>query len=118
MLSNGDVLRLLRGIRARVDTGPSLVALAARAGASPFQFHRAFSALVGESPKHYTLRLRLEQAATRLAARDASVLEVALSAGFTSHEVFTRAFCRHFGLTPNAYRASALRDASPAVRDR
>jgi len=73
--------------------------------------------MVGESPKQYTLRLRLEQAATRLAARDASVLEVALDAGFKSHEVFTRAFSRYFGLTPTAYRASTLRDASPAVLD-
>ena len=73
--------------------------------------------MVGESPKQYTLRLRLEQAAARLATRDASVLEIALGTGFKSHEVFTRAFGRHFGVTPTAYRASALRDASPAVRN-
>ena len=46
------------------------------------------------------------------------MLEVALNAGFKSHEVFTRAFTRQFGLTPTAYRASALGDASPAVRDK
>lgn len=118
MPSDRALLLLLRDIRARVEIGPSLKTLAARAGASPFQLHRAFRAMVGESPKHYILRLRLEQAATRLAKRDVSVLEVALNAGFKSHEVFTRAFTRHFGLTPNAYRASALGDVTPAVRDR
>src|SRR5215470_4720408 len=112
------LLRLLRDIGACVDTGPSLTTLASRAGASPFQLHRAFRALVGESPKQFTLRLRLERAATRLANRDASVLEVALSAGFNNHEVFTRAFRRHFGMSPSDYRASALRDALPVVRDR
>jgi AraC family transcriptional regulator len=116
MTSDRALLRLLHDIRARVDAGPSLNTLAARIGSSRFQLHRAFRAMVGESPKQYTLRLRLEQAATRLAARDASVLEVALDAGFNSHEVFTRAFSRHFGVTPTAYRASALRDASAAVR--
>jgi len=117
MSSDRALLSLLRDIRARDEAAPTLKTLSARTGSSAFQLHRAFRAMVGESPKQYTLRLRLEQAATRLATRDASVLEIALSAGFKSHEVFTRAFGRHFGVTPKAYRASALRDASPAVRD-
>jgi AraC family transcriptional regulator len=117
MPSDRALLLLLRDIRARVATGPSLATLAARTAESPFQLHRAFRAMVGESPKQYILRLRLERAATRLSTRDTSVLDVALSAGFNSHEVFTRAFSRHFGVTPSAYRASALRGASPAVRD-
>ena len=73
---------------------------------------------MGETPKQYTLRLRLEGAAARLLASDDSVIEVALAAGFTSHEVFTRAFRRHFGRTPAAYRSTALAGASPAVRAR
>ena len=117
MPSDRALLWLLCDIRARVEAGPSLKTLAARTGSSPFQLHRAFRAMVGESPKQYTLRLRLEQAALQLLTPDPSVLEVALGAGFKSHEVFTRAFSRHFGLTPAAYRVSALRDASPAVRD-
>jgi AraC family transcriptional regulator len=118
MPSDRALLSLLRDIRARVEAGPSLKALAARTGSSPFQLHRAFRAMVGESPKQYTLRLRLEQAAIQLITPAASVLDVALGVGFNSHEVFTRAFRRHFGLTPTAYRASALGEASPAVRDR
>ena len=117
MSSDRALLWLLRDIRARVDAAPTLKMLSARTGSSAFQLHRAFRAMIGESPKQYTLRLRLEQAAARLATRDASVLEIALGAGFKSHEVFTRAFSRHFGVTPTAYRASALRDLSPAVRD-
>jgi len=45
-------------------------------------------------------------------------VDVALAAGFKSHEVFTRAFRRHFGRTPAAYRATALAGASPEVRER
>ena len=74
--------------------------------------------MVGETPKQYTLRLRLERAAARLVSSDHSVLAIALDAGFKSHEVFTRAFGRHFGETPMAYRASALGGASAAVRRR
>lgn len=35
---------------------------------------------------------------------DRSVLEVALECGFDSHEGFTRAFARHFGLAPREFR--------------
>ena len=68
--------------------------------------------MVGETPKQYTLRLRLEGAAARMLASDDSIVDVALAAGFNSHEVFTRAFRRHFGRTPAEYRANALAGAS------
>jgi methylphosphotriester-DNA--protein-cysteine methyltransferase len=43
----------------------TLAALASAAGLSPFQLHRAFSAVTDETPKQYTSRLRLERAAAR-----------------------------------------------------
>lgn len=109
---------MLRTIRHRLDGNVSLDALATRAGWSPFHLHRAFTRVVGETPKQYTLRLRLEGAAARLLASDDSIVDVALASGFQSHEVFTRAFRRHFGRTPAAYRATALAGASPEVRAR
>jgi AraC family transcriptional regulator len=118
MPSERDLLLLLRTIRGRLDANISLDALASRSGWSPFHLHRAFTRMVGETPKRYTLRLRLEGAAARLLASDDSIVEVALDAGFKSHEVFTRAFRRHFGRTPAAYRATALAGASPDVRAR
>jgi len=74
--------------------------------------------MVHETPKQYTLRLQLQQAATRLVSSDDSVLDVAVAAGFNSHEVFTRAFRRYFGVTPIAYRAQALAGASADIRRR
>ena len=74
--------------------------------------------MVHETPKQYTLRLQLQQAATRLVSSDDSVLDVAVGAGFNSHEVFTRAFRRYFGVTPMAYRAHALAGASADIRRR
>jgi AraC family transcriptional regulator len=118
MPTERDLLQLLLAIRRRLDANVSLDALAARSGWSPFHLHRAFTRMVGETPKQYTLRLRLEGAAARLLASDDSIVDVALAAGFTSHEVFTRAFRRHFGRTPAAYRSTALAGASPEVRAR
>ena len=118
MPSNRDLLDVVRQIRHRSTDGATLAGLATRAGWSPFHLHRAFRAMVHETPKQYTLRLQLQQAATRLVSTDDSVLDVAVGAGFNSHEVFTRAFRRYFGVAPMAYRAQALAGASADIRRR
>jgi AraC family transcriptional regulator len=97
------LLQLVQFIR-NSSRHPSLRELGRRAGRSPSHLQREFQRMVGESPKQYTLRLRLEHAAARLVGGEASVLAVALASGFTHHEVFTRAFRRRFGVTPEAYR--------------
>jgi AraC family transcriptional regulator len=82
----------------------SLRTLAQKAGLSTFHLHRLFSAAAGETPKQFTLRLRLSLAAVLLLRSRQSILNVALSCGFESHESFCRAFRRRFGITPRAYR--------------
>jgi len=96
---------VLAYVAGNLDDNIPLAALAAQVGLSPFHLHRVFSAAVGETPKQLTLRLRLGRAAVLLLTSDDSVLDVALSCGFQSHEAFTRAFRRRFGMTPTAYRA-------------
>jgi AraC family transcriptional regulator len=113
-----DVLHLLSDVHRALDGDVSLEALARRAGWSPFHLHRAFRRLVGETPKQYTQRVRLERAAARLVATNDSVLRVALATGFASHEVFARAFRRRFGCSPATYRRRALRGASLDERER
>lgn len=89
---------------AHLDEDVSLDALAAQAGLSPFHLHRVFSAAAGETPKQFTLRLRLGRAAAMLLISNESVLNVALSCGFQSHEAFCRAFRSRFGMSPSTYR--------------
>ena len=89
---------------AHLDEDLSLTALADQAGLSAFHLHRIFSAAAGETPKQFTLRLRLARAGALLLTTGNSVLDVALECGFQSHEAFCRAFRRRFGLTPSAYR--------------
>jgi len=88
-----------------LDKDVSLAALARQAGLSPFHLQRIFTTTVGETPKEATLRLRLSRAAVLLLTTKDSILDVALSCGFQSHEAFIRAFRRRFGMTPSAYRA-------------
>ena len=114
MPSPAAILSLLRHVGGRLDGDVSLGALADRAGWSPFHLHRAFRRLVGETPKAYTQRLRLDRAAARLATGADRVLDIALDSGFASHEVFSRAFRNRFGLSPEQYRARA-RALAPAA---
>lgn len=111
------ILDLLHTLRRHGTDSVRLDAIAARSGWSPFHVHRAFRALVGETPKRYTQRLVLERAAARLAATHETVLDVALWSGFSSHEVFTRAFRRQFGRTPVAYRTAARASVSAPMRE-
>jgi AraC family transcriptional regulator len=88
-----------------LDQDLSLEALADQAGMSAFHLHRVFSAAAGETPKRFTLRLRLGRAAAMLLTTPDSVLDIALACGFQSHEAFTRAFRKRFGIAPTGYRA-------------
>ena len=100
---------------APLDEDLSLAALAHRAGLSAFHMHRVFSCAAGETPKQFTLRLRLDRAALLLLTGRESVLNVALSCGFQSHEAFCRAFRRRFGMRPSVYRGRGFRGGvSPA----
>ncbi len=100
------LLSVLAHIQSNLDADLSLEQLAHKAALSPFHFHRLFHEVIGETPKQYTQRLRLERAAFDLKIRDATILEIALNRGFRAPETFTRAFKRWFGVTPLQYRHS------------
>lgn len=46
-------------------------------------------------------------AARELIETDSTVLEIAVKYGYNSHEVFTRAFVRLWGMTPSVFRQSS-----------
>jgi AraC family transcriptional regulator len=106
-----DWKKLHRAINyARRNPGKNVLLsnLAAETGQSRFHAHRALRAVLGETPKHFTLRLRVDRAAAALISSSASILEIALECGFESHEAFCRAFRRRFRMSPSAYRKSVL----------
>lgn len=117
-MRNLDLLSLLGDLRWRLDRKQSLASIAQRAGISRFHLHRHFRKAFTESPREFIERLRLEQAAAQLLTSRQSVCEIALEAGFSSHEVFVRAFRRKYGSTPARYRAAAMPGASALTRAR
>lgn len=100
------ILRVLVFIQQNLDYDLSTDQLAKVAYFSPYHFHRIFSGMVGESLKEHIRRLRLERAAMRLKHTDKSVLEIALEAGYETHEAFTRAFKAVSGCSPTRFRSS------------
>jgi AraC family transcriptional regulator len=98
---------LLIAAQEKLDESVDLASLAATFGFSPFHFHRTFTAKVGETPKEHFDRLRLEKGWLLVATTDESILQIALSVGFQSHETFTRAFKRAYAMTPTAFRRGA-----------
>lgn len=103
---------------AHLDRETPLEALSAEVRLSPFHLHRLFATVTGETPKQYVLRLRLSRGAALLLAGHDSVLSIAQRSGFRSHEAFTRAFRRQFGVSPRTYRerGASLRTNAPARR--
>ena len=110
-----ELLRLLTAVNSRLSGDVSLPVLATWARRSRFDLHRRFRRLVGETPKAYTTRVRLARAAAQLVSTDRRVSEVAFDHGFASHEVFTRAFTRHLGRSPRAYRSRGLHVTGPRI---
>lgn len=81
----------------------SLGDLAGAAGYSPWHASRLFHQMVGMQPLDYARARRMTRAAQALRDANPGVMETALSLGFGSHEGFTRAFGREFGMAPSQY---------------
>src|SRR4051812_32334112 len=71
---------------------------------SRFHFDRMIRSVAGEPPTAFRRRIMLERAAYRLLSTDAPVVDVAVEAGYGSHEGFTRAFTRAYGVAPAVWR--------------
>src|SRR5512138_542944 len=79
-------------------------------GVSRFRLSRLFGALVGRSVFDYVRGRRLTEAARSLSRGAPDILAVALEAGYSSHEAFTRAFRGQFGAAPQDVRAERRLD--------
>lgn len=85
----------------------SLAAIAECVGVHPAhlarEFRRNFHCTIGE----YLRRLRVEYACRQLSASDATLSQIALTAGFSDQSHFSRIFKRHTSMTPAEYRRVA-----------
>jgi len=102
----GAVRRMQQYISEHLEEDLSLHTLAREAGYSPWHSARMFREYTGTAPFEYIRRLRLTKAALVLRDEKRKVIDVAMDFVFDSHEGFTRAFRREFGMTPKSYQQS------------
>ncbi|SHI16138.1 AraC-type DNA-binding protein [Sporobacter termitidis DSM 10068] len=90
-------------IEERMTEPITLRELADTAGYSPWHAARLFKEATGLSPFDYIRARRLTKAALALRDGGDRILDVALDFVFGSHEGFTRAFSKAFGISPKKY---------------
>ena len=84
--------------------------LAATTGLSAKYFCNHFSDVMGIGPVAYLAQRRLEYAAWLLLADDSRIREIAAAVGYADPYHFSRAFKRHHGRSPRAWRQQGGRD--------
>lgn len=106
------VQRAVERVIDQLDSALDLETLARGAALSPFHFHRVFRGAVGETPLELHRRLRMERAAWSLRHETVPVTAIAFSAGYETHESFTRAFRAHYQRSPSEFRQSTHGDST------
>lgn len=107
--------KVLWFIESNFRKGVNLDDIADACGVSRFHMCRGFASATGYPVMEYLRGRRLTEAARQLAAGAPSILDVALDAGYGSHEAFTRAFRDRFGITPEAVRDGGAVDQTLLV---
>jgi AraC family transcriptional regulator len=99
---------VFRRIVDRLESTPlehyDLASLAAETGYSSGHFLRSFRATTGLPPHQFVIRRRLERARRLMLNGSLTLLDIALETGFSSHSHFSRAFRRHYGVSPSSFR--------------
>ena len=95
-------------IESRLQDAPKLDDIARETGLSRFYISRLFAEETGTTFAAYVRARRLSEAAKVLLAGAPNILDVAIGAGYGSHEAFTRAFKAQFDFTPEEVRARGM----------
>jgi len=89
----------------------SLQELSAVANYSTFHLQKVFKEMMGETPKQYIIRLRLENALHLLVIHShKSVTEISIDCGFSSPSVFSRAIKNYFNVSPYQMRTFSIKE--------
>jgi len=113
-----SIEKTINYILKHLDKDLSLETLAEVANYSPFHFQKLFKDAVGDSPKQYVKRMRLEVAAHYLVVHPKKpVSDIAEQTGFSSPAVFARAFKAYFGITAEELRKLPHKERRKAMHN-
>jgi AraC family transcriptional regulator len=100
--------RVVQYIQDNVERELPLAELSAVVHMSPYHFARLFKSSTGLSPHRFVVRHRIDQAQALLADQTVPIVVIARLVGFRTASHFTTTFRRFTGVTPSAYRSSAI----------
>lgn len=110
-----SVQRAIHVLHQRSAEALTLDQVAGIAGVSPEHLARRLKQETGFSFTDYLQRLRVQEAAGRLAISRDGLLGIAADCGFGSVEQFHRVFKRWLGRTPHQYRLGLRREVEPVL---
>ncbi len=97
---------ILDFIENNLDTYLSLENLSQKANYSPYHFHRVFLTVVGERLNEFINRKRIERIASIiLVKQNIPLKDLAYTYGFNSDSSFSRAFKKHYGISPTKFKS-------------
>ena len=99
------VRNAVRLMKRHTEDPISIAEIARRSGMSARQIERLFLRYLEMSPARYYLSMRIDRARELLLYSDRSILEVAVSTGFTSTSHFSHWFRRLGGMRPSQLRS-------------
>lgn len=99
-VTNPALLRAISFIEECAAQPVRLDAVARAAGISQRQLQRLFAIHLGDTPKRYCQKIRLERARSLLQQSRMNVLDTAIACGFSSSSHFSQAFRLAFGHSP------------------
>jgi AraC-like DNA-binding protein len=102
------VSRALAAIHRHPGDAWTVQKLATHASMSPSRFAARFNKAMGESPMAYVTKWRMNTACRKLTSTTIGVDRITSDVGYESVAAFNRAFKRHVGLPPAAWRARAI----------
>jgi AraC-like DNA-binding protein len=99
-------------VEAEYASDLSLDDIARRVASSRRQLQRAYAEIGHTTFREHLTAVRMERAAEMLARRGLTVREVAHRVGYRQPAQFAKAFRRHHGVSPSAYRTRARFDSA------
>ena len=99
-----QIILTLQRMEADIANPMRIGDLAAAAGLSRGRFSRAFLRSVGELPRRYLRRRRIEFAQELMLTTRKSLAEIALECGLCDQSHLTKTFHRMVGVSPSAWR--------------
>ncbi|GGE38997.1 AraC family transcriptional regulator [Pedobacter psychrotolerans] len=96
--------RVFEFIDENLDSDLSLNTISEIAFFSPFHFHRIFKFITGETLNEYVNRQKIEKSALAVLHKNITMSEIPHRYGFNDNSSFSRAFKKHFGISPTQFK--------------